>query len=51
MLRLAEADEKLHDIPGARDAYTKYLALDPPAKDAEIVKKKLEKLPQPHKKK
>jgi len=51
LLRLAEADEKLHDIPGARDAYTKYLTLDPPAKDAEIVKKKLEKLPQPHKKK
>jgi tetratricopeptide (TPR) repeat protein len=51
LLRLAETDEKLHDFAGARDAYTKYLALDPPAKDAEAAKKKLEKLPQdPHKK-
>lgn len=52
LLRLAEADEKLHDIPGARDAYTKYLALDPPPKDADAVKKKLDKLPRdPHQKK
>lgn len=50
LLRLAEAAEKLHNSSGARDAYTKYLTLDPPAKDAEAVKKKLEKLPQdPHK--
>jgi len=45
LLRLAEADEKLHDTPGARDAYTRYLALDPPAKDADAARKKLEKLP------
>jgi len=52
LLRLAEADEKLHNIAGAREAYTKYLTLQPPAKDAEVVKKKLEKLPEdPHKKK
>lgn len=51
LLRLAEADEKLHDNSGARDAYTKYLALDPPAKDAEFAKKKLEKLPEPRNKK
>jgi len=51
LLKLAEADEKLHDAAGARDAYTKYLALDPPAKDAEAVKKKLEKLPTPRNKK
>jgi len=52
LLRLAEADEKLHNIAGAREAYTKYLTLEPPAKDAEVVKKKLEKLPEdPHKKK
>ena len=52
LLRLAEADEKLHNIAGAREAYAKYLTLEPPAKDAEAVKKKLEKLPEdPHKKK
>jgi tetratricopeptide (TPR) repeat protein len=49
LLRLAEASEKLHNNAAARDAYTKYLTLDPPAKDAEVVKKKLEKLPDPHK--
>jgi tetratricopeptide (TPR) repeat protein len=52
LLKLAESDEKLHDISGAREAYTKYLAFDPPPKDSEAVKKKLDKLPQaPHKKK
>ncbi len=49
LLRLAEASEKLHNNTAARDAYTKYLALDPPAKDADAVKKKLEKLPDPQK--
>lgn len=50
LLRLAEADEKLHNLAAAREAYTKYLTLNPPAKDAEAVKKKLEQLPQdPHK--
>ena len=52
LLKLAEADEKLHDISGAREAYTKYLAFDPPPKDSDAVKKRLEKLPQDsHKKK
>lgn len=50
LLRLAEADEKLHDIKGAREAYIKYLAFDPAPKDSEAVKKKLDKLPtDPHK--
>ena len=49
LLRLAEAAEKLHNTTAAREAYTKYLTLDPPAKDAEAVKKKLEKLPDPRK--
>ena len=52
LLKLAEADEKLHDISGAREAYTKYLALDPAPKDSDAIRKKLDKLPQdPHKKK
>jgi tetratricopeptide (TPR) repeat protein len=46
LLRLAESDEKLHDFRGAREAYTKYLAFDPPPKDADSVKKRLDKLPQ-----
>jgi tetratricopeptide (TPR) repeat protein len=50
LLRLAEADEKLRDFAGARDAYTKYLAM-PDIKDAEVVKKKLAKLPQSRSKK
>jgi len=44
LLKLAEADEKLRDFAGAREAYTKYLAM-PDIKDADIVKKKLAKLP------
>lgn len=52
LLKLAEADEKLHDLRGAREAYTKYLAFDPPPKDADSVRKRLDKLPQDsHKKK
>lgn len=50
LLRLAEADEKLRDFAGAREAYTKYLAM-PDAKDADAVKKRLAKLPQARTKK
>jgi tetratricopeptide (TPR) repeat protein len=46
LLKLAEADEKMHEYPAAREAYTKYLALDPAPKDADAVKKRLAKLPQ-----
>ena len=44
LLKLAEADEKLRDFAGAREAYTKYLAM-PDIKDADAVKKKLARLP------
>jgi len=44
-LRLGEADEKLRNRDGAREAYTKYLELAPEAKNAAEVKKKLAKLP------
>ena len=40
-LRLGESEEKLKDQEAAREAYAKYLALAPEAKDAESVKKKL----------
>jgi tetratricopeptide (TPR) repeat protein len=40
-LRLGESEEKLKDKKAADEAYTKYLALAPDAKDAESVKKKL----------
>jgi len=50
LFRLAEADEKLRDFTGAREAYTKYLAM-PDIKDADAVKKKLAKLPQARTKK
>ena len=44
LLKLAEADEKMRDFAGAREAYTKYLAM-PDIKDADAVKKRLAKLP------
>lgn len=44
-LKLAEADEKLHDRKGAKDAYTKYLEISPEAKNAGEIRKKLAKLP------
>ena len=47
LLKLAAADEKLRDFDGAREAYTKYLALDADPKSAAEVRKKLEKLPAP----
>ncbi len=45
VLKLAESDEKVKDFPGARDAYTKYLALVPDAKNAPEIKKKIAKWP------
>jgi tetratricopeptide (TPR) repeat protein len=51
LIKLGEANAKLHDYAGARDAYTKYLALDPDGKEVESVKKKLAKLPHPNAKK
>jgi tetratricopeptide (TPR) repeat protein len=43
--RLGEVAERLHDFATARDCYAKYLELEPTAKDAEAVKKRMEKLP------
>jgi tetratricopeptide (TPR) repeat protein len=40
-LRLGESEEKLKDKKAADEAYSKYLALAPDAKDADAVKKKL----------
>jgi Flp pilus assembly protein TadD len=40
-LRLGEANEKLKDDAGARQAYSKYLELAPDAKNSEAVRKKL----------
>jgi len=50
-LKLGEANEKLRDLPAAREAYEKYLTLASDAKDIEAVKKRLAKLPQTHGKK
>lgn len=44
-LRLGEADEKLRDFNGAREAYEKVVALSSDAKEIEAVKKKLASLP------
>ena len=44
-LKLAETDEKLKDLAGARDAYTKYLGAAPEAKNAEAIKRKIVKWP------
>jgi tetratricopeptide (TPR) repeat protein len=46
-LKLAEADEKMRDLNGARAAYAKYLELSPEAKNADEIKKRLAKLPVP----
>ena len=43
--KLGEVDEKLRDFAGARVAYTKYLELSPAAKDADAIKKRMEKFP------
>jgi tetratricopeptide (TPR) repeat protein len=44
-LKLGEADEKLKDRSGAREAYAKYLEISPDAKNAAEIKKKIEKWP------
>lgn len=46
-LKLGESDEKLKDRAGAREAYTKYLGLAPDSKNAELIKKKIAKWPDP----
>jgi tetratricopeptide (TPR) repeat protein len=46
-LKLGEAEEKLRDRPAAREAYTKYLALAPDARNADEIKKKIAKWPAP----
>ena len=43
-LKLAKARQKLHDGKGAKDAYAKYLELDPDSKTAQEVRKTLAKL-------
>ena len=43
-LRLGETEEKLKDSKAAREAYEKYLELAAEAKNAEEIRKKLEKL-------
>jgi tetratricopeptide (TPR) repeat protein len=43
--KLGEVSEKLRDFALARDSYAKYLELAPTAKDADAVKKRMEKLP------
>lgn len=42
-LKLGEAREKLKEIDEAREAYAKYLELEPEGKKAESVKKKVER--------
>src|SRR5271155_1703402 len=49
-LKLGESEEKLNDHAAARDAYEKYLELSPTAKNAEVIRKKIEKWPAPKKK-
>lgn len=44
-LKLGESEEKLNDHAAARDAYEKYLELAPAAKNAEAIRKKLDKWP------
>jgi tetratricopeptide (TPR) repeat protein len=43
-LRLAEAQEKLRDKKAAKEAYQKYLELASDAKNADEIRKKLEKM-------
>jgi tetratricopeptide (TPR) repeat protein len=43
-LKLGEARQKLHDGKGAKEAYGKYLELDPSSKTAQEVRKTLAKL-------
>ena len=46
-LKLGEANEKLHDLAAARQAYEQYLKITPEAKNADSIRKKIEKWPQP----
>jgi tetratricopeptide (TPR) repeat protein len=50
-LKLGESDEKIRDLTGAREAYTKYLDLAPDAKNAAEIRKKISKWPAPAAKK
>ena len=43
-LKLGQVEEKLKDTKAAKDAYTKYLALSPDAKNASAIKKKLQSM-------
>jgi tetratricopeptide (TPR) repeat protein len=43
--KLGEASEKLHDYTTALEAYTKYLELDKNAKNAEALRKRIQKWP------
>ena len=43
-LRLGEASEKVKDVDAAKEAYSKYLAAAPDAKNAAEIRKKLDKL-------
>lgn len=45
--KLGEVDEKLRDFVGARAAYAKYFALQPAARDAAAIQKRIEKWPPP----
>jgi tetratricopeptide (TPR) repeat protein len=49
-LKLGETDEKVKDLSGARDAYSKYLEISPDSKNAAEIKKKISKWPAPAKK-
>jgi tetratricopeptide (TPR) repeat protein len=48
VLRLGEADEKLHDFAGAREAYQKFITLSSDSKEIEAVKKRIASLPKGH---
>lgn len=41
-LRLAESEEKLNDRASAKEAFAKYLELNPTARDADAIRKKLD---------
>jgi tetratricopeptide (TPR) repeat protein len=45
VLRLGEADEKMRDVAGAREAYQKFITLSSDGKEIEAVKKKIAGLP------
>src|SRR6266481_6261496 len=43
-LKLGEAQEKAKDKPAAKEAYAKYLDISPDAKNADEIRKKMEKM-------